>query len=79
MVELARLESVYRRNPIEGSNPSSSAEKFESLQVVGLKAFFLPVIFLVAIGMNRASLSPTVSNYLPTINFLVIYSLVVKI
>lgn len=25
MVELARLESVYRRNPIKGSNPFPSA------------------------------------------------------
>ena len=26
MVELARLESVYRRNPIKGSNPFPSAD-----------------------------------------------------
>ena len=28
MVELARLESVYRGNPIKGSNPFSSATDF---------------------------------------------------
>jgi hypothetical protein len=27
VVELARLESVYRRNPIKGSNPFPSATK----------------------------------------------------
>ena len=29
MVELARLESVYRRNPIKGSNPFPSAKENE--------------------------------------------------
>ncbi len=34
MVELARLESVYRRNPIKGSNPFPSAEiaKYAAIQ-----------------------------------------------
>ena len=36
MVEGARLESVYRRNPIEGSNPSLSAFAHRSFSVGGL-------------------------------------------
>jgi hypothetical protein len=40
VVELARLESVYRRNPIKGSNPFPSASTF--LKSLLHKSFSLP-------------------------------------
>ena len=66
MVEGARLESVYTRKGIEGSNPSLSAEKnLKSLQVIDLQAFLLSGIASIDQGQKNIQLPVSKTRVTP--------------
>ncbi len=60
MVELARLESVYTGNRIEGSNPSLSANKIWF--IVNLQKNFLLMIFILIASAVMAQIT---ENWIP--------------